>query len=368
MIPWIESTQSPPSSRSNIARNKMMRKARPAASFGLKKQLVVIAAAFACLFQVQHLAEARLGSSLRLVHGKIRFRSSGHTTRRRKNIGSIVFPPSKEQEEEKEEQHHPHQNTIATTISSVYDSYRHHAPIGIETTTTTTRSKIIDSTDLVSTDAAALAKDFEQALVAVNQGHKDLHVGNLLSACGRLETTMRHIGFTQSANDISGNVQKIRNVYDRLPRDERDSISTIVQYELETGVHGGTSKKNTLKDPSATVGFPWLGRSINYQYDMFRYMLDGDETPYDAARHAYEADLKPHLSWPLQKVCQAAMTRLKPIQKTEMFSKIGGFSEECYGSREEQATKRDLRQVMDSWQPMLSKWREIFTDLELDQI
>ena len=51
---------------------------------------------------------------------------------------------------------------------------------------------------------------------------------------------------------------------------------------------------------------------------MFQQMLeDDDETPYEAARYAYEKDLKPHLSWPLQKVCQAAMTRLKPIQNTQ---------------------------------------------------
>lgn len=307
-------------------------------------------------------AKAGHGGSFRAVGGKIRF--GRKSVRRSSSEETIAFLELEE-----------HRPTITTTINNVYNAQTQHPPVGIEssTTTTATSSARSKTDEHVSTYVAGLAKDFEQALVAVNANHYDLHIGNLLLACGRLENTMKQIGFKQSANDISGNVQKIRNVYNFLPNEKRDSISAIVRYEFETGVHGsiGTNRNSkghhtTLEDSSATVGFLWLGRSINYQYDMFRRMLDHeDETPYNAAKYAYEKALKPHLSWPLQKICQAAMKRLKPLQKNELFCRIGGFREESYGCQEDQATKRDLRRVVDFWQPMLNRWKQTLSDLEL---
>jgi len=281
---------------------------------------------------------------------------------------------------EVEDEEDNNQPIITITINNVYDDSqypRQYQPVGIESSATIT-------TDTVATDMAEMAKDFEQILVASSSSSSvnmyDLNVGNLLTACDRLENAMRQIGFTQSANDISGNVKKIRNVYNRLPPQERDSLISIVQHEFETGVHGNGSSNHdvntnthTLKDSSATMGFLWLGRSINYQNDMFRQMLDHDDeksSPYNAAKHAYETNLKPHLPWTLQKVSQSAMKRLKPLQmpKTELFCRIGGFQQNSYGCQEEQATKRDLRKVVNSWQPMLNQWKKTFRDLDLAQI
>merc|ERR1712161_12057 len=123
------------------------------------------------------------------------------------------------------------------------------------------------------TEMAEMATEFEQTLVASSSSSSssssvnmyDLNVGNLLTACDRLEKAMRHIGFTQSANDISGNVKKIRTVYNRLPPQERDSLISIVQHKFDTGVHGNGSSNpddmnantHTLKDSSATMGFLW---------------------------------------------------------------------------------------------------------------
>ena len=97
-------------------------------------------------------------------------------------------------------------------------------------------------------------------------------------------------------------------------------------------------------------------------------MIDDDETPYEAASHAYQARLKPHLSWPLQKLCQTAMTSLKPMKRESILAKIGGFDEECFGDNEAETTVKDLRQVMDSWKPMMDRWKQIFSDLELGEI
>mmetsp|Transcript_20893 Transcript_20893/g.21264 ORF Transcript_20893/g.21264 Transcript_20893/m.21264 type:complete len:120 (-) Transcript_20893:144-503(-) len=119
------------------------------------------------------------------------------------------------------------------------------------------------------------------------------------------------------------------------------------------------------------MGFLWLGRSINYQHDMFQQLLDHEEeSPYHAAQYAYEKSLKPHLSWPKQKACQSIMKQIKPLKlpTSELLCRMGGFQQQNYGSHEEQATKRDLRKVIQSWQPMLHHWKQTFRDLDLATI
>lgn len=253
------------------------------------------------------------------------------------------------------------QSITTTSYYKLKDGYKDGSSSNVATPSTTTASK-----QQQATDVAELAACFRHALVAANQNHEDIHVGNLLSASERLEVAMRKIGFSQSANDIHGNVEKIRTVYNQVPPSQRNSMPGLLRYEMNSGIVVKGAKK--FPEKSAAMGFLWLGRSLNYQHDMFSHMLDHDTEPFEAARHAYDRDLKPHLSWPLQKLCQAAMTSLKPKRQKEMLAQIGGFQEECYGNREDQATKRDLRQMMDSLKPMLYRWKQVFSELELGSI
>ena len=218
--------------------------------------------------------------------------------------------------------------------------------------------------NVLRTDVGDLANDFHAAMEAMNQVSEDIHVGKLLKACDRLAATMRKIGFTQGARDISGNIAKIRNLYDTAPSSHRDSMPALLQYEMELGVHGHGEVKR-IKDPSAAMGFLWLGRTLNYQHDMFKYMLDEKEEPYNAAKHAYEQDLKHHHSWALQKVCQAAMVSLKSMKRSTVMSTLGGFHEGSFGDREDEATNRDLHHMMSFWRPMLSRWRQVFPTCSL---
>lgn len=225
----------------------------------------------------------------------------------------------------------------------------------------TAKKQAIQSSS-VHTDVADLAKDFHAAIQAINQDDDDIHVGRLLSACERLENTMQKIGFKQGAKDIGSNIQKIRNLHDKAPASTRDFMPALLRYEMETGIHA-----NGIKDPSATMGFLWLGRALNYQYGMFKLMLDENEEPYCAARRAYDKDLKHHQSWAVQKVCQAALTTLKPMRRISVFSRFGGFEEDCFGPQEHDATNRDLYELMDTWQPLLTRWKKVFSDLDLGE-
>jgi Glycolipid transfer protein (GLTP) len=252
-----------------------------------------------------------------------------------------------------------------------------------ELATTTTRTATSNANTL-TTEVGILAKNFQQAIQAINQDEEQIHVGHLLLACDKLQHTMRQVGFNQGANDIAGNIGKIRTLYDVAPPSQRDSMPALLKYELETGVHGEPLSSSSqdqaegkkqhqyathhIKDKSATMGFLWLGRALHYQYDMFNNMLDRDEEPYEAAARAYETDLKPHHSWAVQKICQAALGSLRPMRRATVFARIGGFEEETFGNQEDQATRRDLKQMMESWKPMLSQWKKIFDDFGLDSI
>lgn len=217
----------------------------------------------------------------------------------------------------------------------------------------------------ITTPLAELARDFDQALEAVNQNKEDINVGKLLKACEKLETTIRNMGFGSSANDIASNMAKIRNTYMKLPPSERDSMPAVLKYELDAGMH----PNNKVKEQSATMGFLWLGRSINYQYDMFLHMLDHpDSSPYDAAAHAYCKDVKPHLSWPLQKLGQAALQTVKPMQKQTIMAKLGGFDEEEYGADKDFATKKDLREVMASFSPLIKRLNQVFMEMGFEEL
>jgi hypothetical protein len=249
---------------------------------------------------------------------------------------------------------------------SASDSRNYRKYPGAPATASST-SECSSPASYLTTDVGGLADCFQQAMGAVNENEDHIHVGRLLSACERLESTMRNIGFSQGANDIGGNISKIRALYEQAPVDQRDSMPSLLRYELEAGIHRGKTEKE-LKDPSATMGFLWLGRALHYQYDMFNNILEKNEEPFEAAKHAYEQDLKPFHSWPAQKVCQAAMVTLKPMRCDSVLAQMGGFSKDSFGNMEDQATRRDLRQMMDYWKPMLSRWSKLFSDLELENI
>lgn len=216
-----------------------------------------------------------------------------------------------------------------------------------------------------------MARAFDQALIEVNQNKDEIHVGHLLEACERLEKTIRRMGFASSANDIANNMAKIRSTYDDLPSNgsDRDSMPVVLQYEKNLGMHsrGKRDHPTKIKESSATMGFLWLGRSINYQHDMFRYMLEHEEaSPFDAASHAYAATVKPHLSWPLQRLGQAALRGIRSVPKNSILAKMGGVPEDQYSRDVDSATKKDLKQVIESWNPIIRRWNQVFLDMGME--
>mmetsp|Transcript_35706 Transcript_35706/g.86403 ORF Transcript_35706/g.86403 Transcript_35706/m.86403 type:complete len:271 (+) Transcript_35706:97-909(+) len=218
---------------------------------------------------------------------------------------------------------------------------------------------------LTESPLSILASDFDQAMIVMNQNKEDIHVGHLLSACEKLQSTVRELGFVSSANDMANNIAKIRSTYEQLPITQRDSMPVLLQYEQDVGI----TEKDRIKDASATMGFLWLGRAINYQYDMFQFILENPEaSPYDAASHAYGVTVKPHLSWPLQRLGQAALNGIRSIQKQTILAHMGGFDEENYNSANDCATKQRMRQVLASWNPIIRRWNQVLEDMGLEKL
>ena len=238
---------------------------------------------------------------------------------------------------------------------------------GFEIETNTRRRRNDFSTTARRTAAGELAQRFQEAVVAVNKNKQDVHVGKLLDACEELAVTIHKIGFAKSASDILKNVQKVRDVYGRIPnKNERDSINALLQYEMELGVH----ENGNLSESSAAMGFMWLARIINYQYNMFRHMIEGGDNvdPYQASVYAYEQTLKPHLSWTVRKIVQGALMTLKAMKKSTILSKVGGFSIETFGHYEEQATIRDLTDFLDVSKTVFLTCQQALLALNLESI
>lgn len=211
-----------------------------------------------------------------------------------------------------------------------------------------------------------LAEDFDHAMVVMNQNTEDIHVGHLLSACEKLQSTIREMGFVSSANDMANNIAKIRNTYNKLPSTQRDSMPVLLQYEQDVGI---ITEKNRIAESSATMGLLWLGRSIHYQYDMFQYILENPEaSPYDAASHAYSATVKPHLSWPLQRLGQAALNGLRSMQKRTILAHMGGFDEEDYTMAKDCITKQGMKRVLASWNPIIRRWNQVLEDMGFESL
>jgi len=210
-----------------------------------------------------------------------------------------------------------------------------------------------------------LVEDFEQAMVQVNQNQEDIHVGHLLTACEKLQSTVRELGFVSSANDMANNIAKIKSTYEKLPVTKRDSMPVLLQYEQDVGI----TETDRITDSSATMGLLWLGRSIHYQYDMFQYILEHPEaSPYDAASHAYGTSVKPHLSWPLQRLGQAALNKLRSLQKKTLLAQMGGFDEDGYTMADEGATKQGMKKVLSTWNPIIRRWNQVLEDMGIESL
>lgn len=283
----------------------------------------------------------------------------------RRQTPPLVSPTPSNQQREEDENVQPSTATISTTTVSISDGYE------IETVTATACTTPISEANnerikTTTTKAGELARQFDQVLVddiSINGKllPQEIHVGKFLIACEQLSELIHSVGFVYIAKNIISNIQRVRNVYDSLPDEsmKRDSFSAVLQYEKDLGTH--------FSESSATNGLLWLTRIAHHQYETFDHLLRDGE-PYEAAKTAYEIALKPHFSWTVRPLVEAALFLIKPFKKSTILSRVGGFdSSDFAGSPEERATVRDLQFLLDKSHPVLEKSRRTFKEFNLVQ-
>ena len=177
---------------------------------------------------------------------------------------------------------------------------------------------------------------------------------------------------TQTANDLKSNIEKATRLYKSAPAETRDSLPDLLQWEVETGIHGERKSENEplrVKNHSGAMGLFWIAHNVEYQNDLYRQMLDEDKTPLEAAQSAFEHTLEPHMEWATKKVARAAIPRMVPATKDEFFSALSGYPDpQNYGPTEHEVVSREVHQILDVWEPIVDDWKQAFDQLQLTDI
>lgn len=202
-----------------------------------------------------------------------------------------------------------------------------------------------------------------------NHGSK-VHVGRMLSAVKEMEVHMRTVGMTQTANELKGNIEKAQTLYWAAPAEKRDSLPDLLQWEVETGIHGDRIGQGKLRvsNRSGAMGLFWIGHNVEYQNNLYRLMLEDGYTPLEAANKAFQQGLEPHMEWASKKIVKAAIPRMTPETQTKFFSMLSGYEEDRYGPQEHDCVRRDVQSILGVWEPMLDDWKASFDRLQLTDI
>lgn len=214
---------------------------------------------------------------------------------------------------------------------------------------------------------------FQQAIMPQKkQDDANVHVGKLLAAMSTMESHMRKVGMTQAANDIKGNHDKVLRLYTAAPKEKRDSVRALLEWELESGIHGDNFDDKgpiRVKNNSGAMGLFWIGHTVKYQYDLYRLMMEEGMNPVDAATIAFQKDLEPHLPWAASKMAKAMIPRATPSTQLEFFKALGGYDEgESYGYEEHAGMTENVKSIMNVWGDMLDDWSSPFAELRLSDI
>jgi hypothetical protein len=212
---------------------------------------------------------------------------------------------------------------------------------------------------------------FQQAVIPKqkNDDASNVHVGKLLTAISKMETHMRRVGMTQAANDIKGNHDKVLALYTAAPQDKRDSVRSLLEWELATGIHGEyKSGPIRVKNNSGAMGLFWIGHTVKYQYDLYRLMIEEGMNPIDAATIAFQKDLEPHLPWAASKMAKAMIPRATPSTQLEFFKALGGYEGKTYGYEEHLGMTENVKSIMGIWDDLLDDWSSPFAELRLRDI
>lgn len=228
-------------------------------------------------------------------------------------------------------------------VASVYGNHDVHSSSTTGAATTT----------LVGT----LVHPFDGCLMHGGSSHDDqegdIDMDCLISACTRLKDVMYQLGQEGNARDLHNNLVKIEQARAAVPARHGQTLRSLLEYEKKTGVKQSGGR---LKNPSAAVGLLWIRRSVAFQRRMNSILLERPHlSSTTAALEAYHEELEPYHSWGLQKVYKMAFRATTP-PRSKIISRFLGrestSTSTTLDANEEAMTIRDLRILLDTWQPV----------------
>lgn len=184
----------------------------------------------------------------------------------------------------------------------------------------------------------------------------------LLRACQTFVVTMKKTGQKAVATDLENNVRKVEALYRKAPPERRHTLSSLLEYEQESGIHG---PGGTLADPSGAIGLLWIRRSLAFQSKLYSGVLETTKNPIDAAMEAYRLEVQPFHGWALRRLYTMSFETVTPPRK-EMLARIGGFKLHEFGESEEQATIQDLQKLLSVWEPIIVYFKQTYQKLDLE--
>ncbi|KAH8694990.1 HET-C protein [Talaromyces proteolyticus] len=162
----------------------------------------------------------------------------------------------------------------------------------------------------------SLKKSFVDVPVDAANGNA-IPTTDFLDAAESLTTLFDVLGsvaFTPVKNDILGNIKKIRDRQRAAPA-ESETLQALVINELKTKKH------------VASEGLLWLVRGLDFTAQALRANVDAPTQELaDSFRAAYGNTLKPHHSFLVKPIFNAAMSAT-PYRK-DFYSKLGSQSPE----------------------------------------
>lgn len=205
----------------------------------------------------------------------------------------------------------------------------------------------------------AYAKVFEDSHIGTAQLLKALRAHlELMRSCGTALCLV--------AKDLESNLTKVEAVYKRSPKECKTLIS-LLELERESDIHDG----NVLQEKSAAMGLLWIRRSLAFQSHLFELALvpseNGEpqrEHPKDAAYDAYDEHLSPYHGWMLRKVFPASLSQIP--HRNVFMSKFGEVEMQDLDHEVESKIIRKLRALLGTLEPLLSKWKDSFVELDLE--
>uniref|UniRef100_A0A7S4RGU5 Glycolipid transfer protein domain-containing protein n=1 Tax=Ditylum brightwellii TaxID=49249 RepID=A0A7S4RGU5_9STRA len=210
------------------------------------------------------------------------------------------------------------------------------------------------------TPMSSLAHSFEP--VYSNEG-KYLNVAELLDACRDFSSVLRKIGQTTLARDFESNIRKAEALYNSAPSSQRQSLSSLLLLERESGIHGPNGQ---LQDYSAATGLLWIRRYLEFHLDMYTAILASSD-PTAAAIDAYKTQIEPFHGWALRKLFTVRLSTMMPSRE-DLLAILGNFQTQEFGQKEEQIVLKDLSELVSIWRPIVMQWRSTYEDLDLEDI